>query len=73
VDDLARRRVDDRPHWPAPVRNDPPITQTPPLVPPNVPAPVLPPAGRHPDQLDRRRHRGRGKPVGPSRSRTPST
>jgi len=32
---------DDCLHWPAPVRNDPPITQAPPLVPPNVPVLVL--------------------------------
>jgi pimeloyl-ACP methyl ester carboxylesterase len=32
---------DDCLHWPAPVRNDPPITQAPPLVPPTVPVLVL--------------------------------
>jgi pimeloyl-ACP methyl ester carboxylesterase len=32
---------DDCLHWPAPVRSDPPITQAPPLVPPNVPVLVL--------------------------------
>src|SRR5918999_1163990 len=32
---------DDCLHWPAPVRNDPPITQRPPLVPPTLPVLVL--------------------------------
>jgi pimeloyl-ACP methyl ester carboxylesterase len=32
---------DDCLHWPAPVHNDPPITQAPPLVPPNLPVLVL--------------------------------
>src|SRR4029450_4263000 len=80
---------DDCLHWPAPVRDDPPITPAPRAPPLGFPGPPrastagpADPAGagpvgraRHPDPLDRRRHRGQAAgpvgPLGPGRG-TPS-
>ena len=57
---------DDCVNWPSPVRSDPPITGRPAAGPADPAGAGAVGRARHPDHLDRRRHRGRADgPVGP--------